>query len=117
MGIEYASPNDKATILRNNNMQQERRSKKLIISGIIFTILGLIAVAYSIQRTSGYQRIYFVWSFRPVVPVPPTGNLLPIPLILNAYEILIPWLIIGVVLIAIGAYLLTRGVGSFHKST
>ena len=107
MGIENASPNDKATILRNSNMQQEKTSTNLIISGVFFTILGLIAVAYSIQRTSGYQRFYFFWSFRPVVPAPPSGNLFPIPLILNAYEILIPWLIIGVVLIAIGTYLLT----------
>ena len=62
----------------------------------------------SIVRFFGHDRVYYYWSFTFVSPLNgrlPAIGIIPMHLV-ETYEMLLPWLVIGIVLAAIGVLLL-----------
>lgn len=79
--------------------------------GKALLLAGIANVFYSIRPTAGFDKIYFYWSFVYVNPFsqmhlgPGVYNM---PAIVSTFEILLPWLIIGIALVSIGIALIAR---------
>ena len=76
--------------------------------GIVIILAGLGSITLSIVRFFGPDHVYYYWSFTFVSPLNgrlPAIGIIPLHLV-ETYEILLPWLVIGIVLTAIGVLLL-----------
>lgn len=91
------------------------RSRSRIYRGIFLILGGILSIIYSIQPVMGFERIYFYFSFWHVTPeLAPAGkpgSIYSIPAVVNTYEVLVPWLLIGVSLLIYGAWGILTGTG------
>ena len=106
-------PYRSATFQKLSLFFQER--KTCIRVGIIFLILGVVFFILGIRQVSALDQLYFYWSFTYVNPF---ANLAPgiypgFPLIVRTYEILIPWVLIGIASFVFGILFLAKGSGKF----
>ena len=88
------------------------RKTKLTI-GSLLLLFGIIFAVVGIRPISGFEQIYFYWSFSYVNPF---AGLKPgvypgFPAVVKTYEILIPWVLLGIVSSGLGIILLARGFG------
>ena len=81
-----------AIILKNKN----------ILLSISLLMLGLLCAILSIHQIMGFNHVYLFWSFTYVTPnlglASPGG-----PVITKTYEILLPWMITGLLALIVGA--------------
>lgn len=89
-----------------------------LISGIFLLMGGAGSVVSSIRRVSGgyiSNKIYFYWSFHTIQPISkiPPGPIVP-PVLITVSEILIPWLLIGLLLISAGLFLLYKSFRNYR---
>ena len=86
--------------------------KKLTRSGIAFMVSGVASITLSVWPTTGFERIYFFWSFTYVTPsIIPKGSppgAYSIPAVVHTYEVLLPWFLIGLFLTLFGIFLLKK---------
>lgn len=90
---------------------QERKTQ--IRAGITILIIGIIFILLGIRQISALDQLYFYWSFTYVNPF---ANLAPgiypgFPLVVRTYEILIPWVLMGIATSGFGILLLAKGMG------
>ena len=89
-----------------------RHNRRHAGAGFLLVIAGIASILYSVRPTIGfeYKVIYFFWSFTYVSPTiipkgfPPGAYSVPAETFM--YEILLPWLLIGLFALACGIYLL-----------
>ena len=77
------------------------RETRLII-GMLLLLFGILFIIVGIRPISGFEQIYFYWSFSSVSPF---AGLKPgiypgFPAVVTTYEILIPWVLLGIILLA-----------------
>ncbi len=87
-------------------------SRRSFFSGLFMIIAGTFFTVFSIRPTLGFMQLYFYWSFTYVDPMSRL-NLIPgrfysLPAIVRTYEVLLPWLLIGIALLAAGIFLTVR---------
>ena len=82
------------------------KNKRILLS-ISLLMLGSLFVIFSIHQTMGFNHVYFFWSFTYVAPnlgiVSPGGFQPGGPVITETFEILLPWMITGLVVLVVGA--------------
>ena len=88
------------------------RETRLII-GMLLLLFGILFIIVGIRPISGFEQIYFYWSFSSVNPF---AGLKPgiypgFPAVVTTYEILIPWVLLGIVSSGLGIILLAREFG------
>ncbi len=89
------------------------RRKQSFLAGSVLAIFGIFALLYSVRPTLGYEQVYFFWSFVYVYPLtspplPPEVIQPGGPAMASTFEVLMPWLIIGVVALSTGLFFLFR---------
>lgn len=90
-----------------------------LVSGLILLISGTVSAVLSIRRVSGVyieKKVYFYWSFHTTQPISniPQGPIVPPPII-TTIEVLLPWLIIGLVLASVGLFLLYKSFRHYRR--
>ena len=109
--INYYSPR---IFYRLTSSFQNRKTQ--IKVGIILLLLGIIFFILGIRQISALEQLYFYWSFTYVNPF---ANLTPgrypgFPLVVRTYEILIPWVLIGIVSFVFGILFVAKGIGKYQ---
>lgn len=106
--------------LKTSILESYRKGKKRFLAEISFIVAGIGMMVYSIQTTEGGNMVgnpYFYWSFAKVNAVKlyflqhprPPGTINTGYYFYNTVEVLLPWLLIGAALFAIGVYFAVRG--------
>ncbi|MGC8562925.1 MAG: hypothetical protein ACP5NO_07020 [Thermoplasmata archaeon] len=79
------------------------------VTGIFLILAGLLSVLLSIRSVWGWMQVYYFWSLTAVKPNTNPGGLpgisYSIPAVVHTYEVLLPWMITGIVLLVAGAIL------------
>lgn len=86
-------------------------------SGIALTVLGIICVVLGVHPISGFEQLYFYWSFtfvNPFANIPP-GIYPGFPLVVRTYEILVPWILIGAAFLSAGIVLFFKSMESVSR--
>ncbi|MGC8506578.1 MAG: hypothetical protein ACP5NK_07765 [Thermoplasmata archaeon] len=83
-----------------------------MIIGTLLLLFGILFFIVGIRPISGFEQIYFYWSFSYVNPF---AGLKPgiypgFPAVVNTYEILIPWVLLGIVSSGLGIITLAKGI-------
>jgi hypothetical protein len=109
--INYHSPR---IFYRLTSSFQNRKTQ--IKVGIILLLLGVIFFILGIRQISAFEQLYFYWSFTYVNPL---ANLTPgfypgFPLVVRTYEILIPWVLMGIVSFVFGLLFVAKGIRKYR---
>ncbi len=82
---------------------------RIRVAGIFSILSGLLSILFSIRGVVGWMQVYYFWSFTTVKPDINPGGLpgvaYSIPAVGHTYEILLPWMVTGIFLLAIGLLL------------
>lgn len=84
-----------------------------LMSGLVLLAVGIASTAIGIRPISGLKQLYFYWSFTYVNPFAdlPPGIYPGFPLVVQTYEILVPWILIGILFILMGTTFIFKGKG------
>ncbi len=91
-----------------------------VTAGSVMIISGIMSLIHSISRISTFtlvgeptpKLIYFYWSLIPLPISSISGGRIILTNMLRpamTYEVLLPWLMIGLALVAAGVFILLRG--------